>query len=111
MKKSEEFKDYIVFDLLGDFSGIFARAMFSGYGIYPVREYPAACRGVHFSYTSTGLMPYVSSLTGFTKTVKFLPLSRRADCISRRMKKRRIFSERGEVGGSLTRKKMGRNSL
>ena len=34
MKKSEEFKDYIVFDLLGDFSGIFARAMFSGYGIY-----------------------------------------------------------------------------
>lgn len=34
MKKSSEFHDYIVFDLLEGVSGITSKAMFGGYGIY-----------------------------------------------------------------------------
>ena len=34
MKRDSEYKDYIVEDILGHISGISARAMFSGWGIY-----------------------------------------------------------------------------
>ena len=34
MKKSTEFHDYVVYDVLGGISGITSRAMFGGYGIY-----------------------------------------------------------------------------
>lgn len=34
MKESEEFKEYVVHDLLKGISGISSRAMFGGYGIY-----------------------------------------------------------------------------
>jgi len=34
MSKNASFHDYVVDDLLGDFSGVSSRAMFGGYGIY-----------------------------------------------------------------------------
>jgi DNA transformation protein and related proteins len=34
MSKDTSFHDYIVYDLMGDFSGITSKAMFGGYGIY-----------------------------------------------------------------------------
>ncbi len=34
MKKSTEFQDYVVHDILGGIQGITSRAMFGGYGIY-----------------------------------------------------------------------------
>ncbi len=38
MKKSSEFHDYVVLDLLEGISGITSRAMFGGYGIYKDRK-------------------------------------------------------------------------
>ena len=34
MAKDTSFHDYVVYDLLGDISGITSKAMFGGYGIY-----------------------------------------------------------------------------
>ncbi len=34
MKKGSEYKDYILYDVLGHIDGITARAMFGGWGIY-----------------------------------------------------------------------------
>lgn len=38
MGKDNSFHDYVVYDLLGNFSGISSRAMFGGYGVYKDRK-------------------------------------------------------------------------